>query len=321
VNPDNRPLWDGQRRGWHESWYFVIHDPKTGAAFWLRYTLLSPLEGPATAGLWAVEFRPDAPPVATRELFPEGAFRADPFGFEIHIGPGRLTHDRAVGRVVGRAGAGWDLHFKPYPVTYFAAPPLVRALSSAHFSVPTPRTRFTGTLAIDGRSYSLERAPGCQGHFASPSLGGGWVWAHATEFEEGPGFAEAVSPAPGLLASVGVAFGGRVWPGNTLAGIAGGRMEGSDWRRVFRADTEQGLVEWEIEGDPARAIGLELADPAGSRGYAFVTLLASSTIRCGDLTLRSRGTTVLEIASDLPRLDVPVALRAPATAPASRAAH
>ncbi|MEK7466380.1 MAG: hypothetical protein AAB074_03105 [Planctomycetota bacterium] len=318
MNPDNRMLWDGQRRGWLESWYFIIHDPKTRAAFWLRYTLVSPLEGPAFAGLWAFEFRQDAPPAAAREIFGEGEFRADPFAFDLHIGPGRFTEDHATARIRGTALAAWNLRFKPYPVTYFAAPPLVRAFSASHFSIPTPRTQFTGTVSIAGRTYDLENAPGCQGHFATPALGKGWTWAHATEFAEGPGFAEAVSPGPGIVASVGVAWGGRVWPGNTLGALAGGRLEGADWKRTFRAETAEGPVAWEIEGSPAHAIGVEYSDPSGNKLYCYNTLVASSTLRCGDTTLHSTGTTVLEISSQLPRLDVPVSLRA-AVAPAPRA--
>jgi len=319
VNPDNRLIWDGQRRGWLESWYFIIHEPRTRAAFWLRYTLVSPLEGPAFAGLWAFEFRPGETPVAAREIFAEGEFRADPFGFDVHIGPGRLRADAAAARIDGPVLASWNLKFKPYPVTYCAAPKIVRAFSPRHFSIPTPRTKFTGTLSIAGRSYSLDGAPGCQGHFATPGLGKGWTWAHATEFEEGAGFAEAIAPGP--LASVGVAWGGRVWPGNTIAAVPSGRVEGSDWKRTFRAETSEGPVAWAIEGDPRAAVGVEYADPSGRKLYCYNTLLASSTLHCGDTSLHSRGTTVLEISSELPRLDVPVALRA-AEAPAPRgAAH
>ena len=132
MNPDNRLIWDGQRRGWLESWYFIIHDRRSGSAFWLRYTLASPLEGPAFAGLWAFEFRPGQPPVAAREIFAEGEFRADPFGFDLHVGPGRLTSGSATARIRGDAMAAWNVRFKPYPVTYFAAPPLVRAFSTKH---------------------------------------------------------------------------------------------------------------------------------------------------------------------------------------------
>lgn len=318
MNPDNRLIWDGQRRGWLESWYFIIHDPKTKAAFWLRYTLASPIEGPAFAGLWAFEFRPGAPPVAAREIFAEGNFHADPSSFGIHIGPGHFTEDAMTAGIRGEVLASWNLRFKPYDVTYFAAPPLWRAFSSAHFSIPTPRTKFTGTISIAGRVYELENAPGCQGHFGTPGLGKGWTWAHATEFAEGPGFAEAVSPSPGRVASVGVAWGGRVWPGNTLGALAGGRLEGADWKRTFRAETSEGPVTWEVEASPAQAIGVEYADPSGQRLYCYNTLLASSVLRCGDNVLHSSGTTVLEISSDLPRLDVPIALRA-AVPPAPRA--
>ncbi|MCE9584258.1 MAG: hypothetical protein K8T20_17365 [Planctomycetes bacterium] len=317
MNPDNRVIWDGQRKGWLESWYFIIHDRKTGTAFWLRYTLVSPKDGPAFAGLWAFEFRPGEAPVAAREIFAEGEFRADPFKHDIHIGPGRMTDEAVSARLRGETLAAWNLSFKPYPVTYFAAPPLFRAFSSSHFSIPTPRTKFTGTISIAGRTYSLDGAPGCQGHFATPGLGKGWTWAHATEFEEGAGFAEAVAPGPGLVASVGVAWGGRTWPGNTLGALAGGRLEGSDWKRTFRAETSEGPVTWEIEGSPAQAIGVEYSDPTGQKLYCYNTLLASSVIRCGAVSLRSKGTTVLEISSELPRLDVPVALRA-AVAPVPR---
>lgn len=319
-NPDNRVLWDGQRRGWLESWYFIIHDLATRDAFWLRYTLVSPLEGPAFAGLWAFAFPHDAPPVAVREIFPEGEFSADPFEFLVRIGPGTLRADNATARIGTGVRAAWNLRYKHYPVTYWAAPPLVRAFSAASFSIPTPRTRFTGTLVIGDRSWTLDGAPGCQGHFATPSIGRGWTWAHATEFDEGVGFAEAVSPSPGLMASVGVAFDGRTWEGNTLATIPAGRVEGTDWKRTFRAETAEGPVTWEIEADPARTAGLEYADPSGSRIYCYNTLLASSVLRVGDRTLHSHRTTVLEISSELPRLDVPLLLRA-AEAPRPRPAH
>lgn len=320
MDSDNRPVWDGQRKGWVESWYLIVHDPRTRAAFWIRYTMTSPLEGPAFAALWAFEFRPDARPVAARALFPVGEFSADPFAFALRVGPGRLTPDAATGRIDGPARAAWKLAYKPAAVTYHPAPPLVRALSHARFSVPTPRTRFTGTLEIAGRTYALENAPGCQGHFATPALGRGWTWAHATEFEEGPGFAEAVAPGPGALASVGVAWGGYAWPGNSLLALPGGRCEGEGWKRTFRADTIEGPVEWAIEGSPAHAVGVEYADPGGRLLYVYNTLLASSVIRLEGRTLHSRGTTVLEISSELPRLDVPLALRAPVP-PAEKSAH
>jgi len=317
MDADNRPVWDGQRRGWLESWYCIIHDPASRAGFWLRYTFASPLEGPAFAALWAFEFRPGTPPVAAREVFAEGEFSADPHTFGLRIGRGSLATGLASGRIDEAPCASWNLSYKPSPITYFAAPPLVRAFSRAQFSIPTPRTRFTVTLRIAGRTYALDNAPGCQGHFATPSIGP-WTWAHATEFEEGPGFAEAVSPGRGLLASVGVAWDGRVWPGNTLAALPGSGCEGTGWKRTFRAMTVEGPVAWEVESRPEIMVGVEYQDPSGRRQYAYNTLLASSILHLDGKTLHSRGTTVFEITSELPRLDVPISLRAPrAPQPAS----
>lgn len=319
MNHDNNLLWDGRRKGWLESWYFVIHDPATRAAFWLRYTLASPAEGPAFAGLWAFEFRPGHAPAAARETFAEGGFRADPAAFGIHIGPGHFTADRITGAVRGPVAASWDLRFQPCTGSYYAAPPLWRALSASHFSIPNPRTLFTGTVTVAGRAVRLENAPGCQGHFGTPGLGKGWTWAHATEFAEGPGFAEAVAPGAGKVASVGVSWGGRTWRGNTLAALAGGRLEGRDWKRTFRADTPDGLVTWDVEANPAEAVGVEYADTTGRRLYCYNALLGSSVLRCGGQVLHSTGTTILEISSELPRLDVPLSLRA-AVAPEPRGA-
>jgi hypothetical protein len=318
---DNLPRWDGQRRGWQESWYILLHDPRSRAAFWLRYSMMSPLEGPAFAGVWAIEFRPDAPPVAARQVLAVGEFSADPFEFRMKFGAGTLVADRATGRITGPLRADWDLSFKPAAIGYDPTPPLLRAFTPFSLSIPNPRTRFTGTLRIADRTYALDGAPGCQGHFASPSLGEGWTWGHATEFEEGPGFAEAVAPATGLAASVGFAWRGRSWAGNTVSMIPAGRCEGTDWKRTFRAETESGPVTWEIEADPARTVGLEYRDPAGSAHYVYCSLLASSTLRAGDVSVRSRGTTVMEISQVLPRLDVPLALRAPEAPAAIHQTH
>jgi len=74
----NRVRYDGKAARFYEVWYFIFNDRRSGDGYWIRYTLLNPLDKRPEAGaaLWFAHTcrRDPSRSVAITRTFPPGDF-------------------------------------------------------------------------------------------------------------------------------------------------------------------------------------------------------------------------------------------------------
>jgi hypothetical protein len=99
--------WDGAH-GHYEVYYVTFTDPGSGVGVWIRYTMLAPLSGPATAALWFLAMDPNVGVVGRKQTLEIAQLTHEADPFELRIGDATLT-DR------GMRGAfedvAWDLRW------------------------------------------------------------------------------------------------------------------------------------------------------------------------------------------------------------------
>src|SRR2546426_923097 len=101
---DNVMQWRGQP-GHYEVWYLTFNHRAEGAGFWIRYTLEAPTDARKEpyCQLWFALFdaRDWARSFGIHETFPRSALVHRESPFEISIGPSRLHHGAANGKITG----------------------------------------------------------------------------------------------------------------------------------------------------------------------------------------------------------------------------
>lgn len=198
----NRPVyaWTPERSGCYEVWYGKVggFHPEHAAALWFRITLEDTGDGHPRATCWGTWFEEGLP--APVHLTSGGSVPLLPSpggpGFMVEIAPGRaFGFEAATGRYVCRgdaAGPGaalaWDLSWAPRgpAFRYLAWEWLRRLLSPSGACTPCPDVRVSGsvqvTLGASTRSFSLDGAPGMQGHIWGTRKAHSWAWCHGNDW-------------------------------------------------------------------------------------------------------------------------------------------
>ncbi len=213
----NRVRWNGSGEPFYEVWYAIGVDPASGDGFWVRYTLLDPLDRAEQAGAtawFAYTCRRDpSRSLAITRHFPAGSFAVEPGGTTLRMGDASAAGAAAgatpciwdgvrfSGAIDGAArSVSWDLCFTDPPggaEAHFLMPPSLRRLSDrrATLTIPRPCAAIDGRLTIDGRVVDLARAPGHQAHHWGRERAAAWDWAHCAHFAEDPSaIVEVLSP-------------------------------------------------------------------------------------------------------------------------------
>lgn len=199
-----RPRW-GDRVGWHEIYGLKVCDPRQGVALWLRYVLVSPVEGEPFAELWGVAFDQHARVTRTvlRDVLPFGEeirLESQPFAFQ--IGRSVLTDHGARGRLDGHdERLGWVMQWEPAAEAFSPFPRAIedRSWITTKHLIPQPRMEVAGEILINRRRVSLVAAPGLLVHQWGTKYPIGGVWAHCAAFEDAPeavfeGLVTAIAP-------------------------------------------------------------------------------------------------------------------------------
>lgn len=322
---DNLPVWDGHLPGHYEVWYLKLNLVEQQLAFWLRYTITSPLPGLGgpDAELWAVAFdgRDPARHEAYKERFPAGPqLLPGPEDLRgiVRIGRAALTHDGCQGSLGDgglRRGISWDLRFAD------AGAPLRHYPHELLYRLPLPRTKLcaprlsmkvSGVVRWRGEEHVLHGVSGHQAHLWGSQYAEQWAWANCTDFPGAPG---AVLEA--LTARV--ALGPLVSPAMTLAVLRldgqehrfnaavgwlthSSRYDLSGWRLVATQGTAR--LELRLRNRPEQMVGVTYRDPDGSTRVCHNSKLADVTVdlfrgRLGlwwhQRRLESRGRTAFEV--------------------------
>lgn len=313
--------------GHYESWFLRANHPQELRAFWIRYTLFVPAEGPREplGELWAVYF--DGRRERTVAVKEEHAYRDCRFGkerMEVAIGAAELESFRARGGAESRGHRiGWELGYEGGGAPLLLLPESLyeASLPKAKSVVSRPGVRFRGHLEVDGERVDVEGWRGSENHNWGSRHTDRYAWGQVAGFDGAPdAFLEC--------ATAQVKIGPFPTPRMTIACL---RLEGAEHRfdriaTALRARGRYRFFEWsfrtaaagarlEVRIDAPRAAfaGLTYYDPPGGSK----TCLNSKIARCeARLTLpdgsrrelSSASRAAFEILTDRSDHGVPVAV-------------
>jgi hypothetical protein len=187
----NRVRFDGSAKRFYEVWYTIFNDLGSGDGFWIRYTLLNPLDDHPKAGaaLW-FGYTCKADPsrsMTSMRTFPAGSFEASPGADRVRIDRALLEPGIFRGAFTeGGHEVAWDLAYEPSAEAHHYFGPLLRRLTARRTSVtiPNPRILLSGEITIDDRSLTIRNAPGHQAHHWGAQRAPRWIWGHCCAFED-----------------------------------------------------------------------------------------------------------------------------------------
>lgn len=168
--------------GGYESFYMRAVDPHAPRSAWLRHTVHKSPGSGAVGSIWVTLFDAGAPAPAAHKLSVPGP---SPDGW-IRIGESSFGPDG----VSGSAGpASWDLHRKGGEeiLRHLPSEWMYRArLPRTKLESPSPRTSFSGRIAVGDAAMELDAWPGMVGHNWGAQHAERWIWLHGVLFDERP---------------------------------------------------------------------------------------------------------------------------------------
>jgi hypothetical protein len=278
------------RRGHTESWFLKANDPGARRAIWLRWTIWASDRAPdrALAEVWAIAFGGSAGHVATKTSVPFEQARFSPGALGATIDGCRLFAGGAQGRVEsgGRAIA-YDLRIESrgasllhLPATWMYAP----SFPSQKIVSPMPDLRVTGTVTVQGETWSIEAWPGMLGHNWGHAHAEPYAWGQCNAWDGGEdvGFEGFTArprglPLPRVTALV-IRYGGKRYALNGFASLARNAGDISPRRWSFRGLGRRVEVAGELWADTDDYVGLFYPNPDGTDCYCLNTKLARAEI-------------------------------------------
>ena len=268
--------------------------PSEPSAFWIRYTVRKPANDDVLASVWFTHFRPDGVRAA-KVTVPVGA--QPPVGTTVD-GVGDVDFTGARGAI---DGVSWNLTFTDgaAPMTHLRRHWMyVSPIPKTKSTSPHPDVTVSGTVTVDGETFTLHRWHGMLGHNWGSEHALRWVWLR------GAGFAE--DPTAWLDVVIGRIKVGPVtlpWFANGLLYVDGVRHRVGGAFRLPSVDEQRdgaairlaapGLrLEAEVRAPLDRSVGWEYADPSGETHQVRNCSTAGMT-----LTVRPRGATARVLTS------------------------
>lgn len=325
---DNILRWDG-RPGWYEVYYLKWNDLASRTAFWVRYTMTSPLpgKGDPCCELWGIFFDADDPAknFAVKDRLPIRALSWERDFFRVGVGEAELRMNSCRG-AIGGPGPGnslaWEIEFDseggsfrhfPYGFMYESAFPKTKVLS------PHEDCRFSGRVEANGREIVFDGAPGQQTHIWGTKHALRWAWGHCNAFEEEAALWEGLDsqimlgpfPSPHLSIFY-LRYRGISYYFNTVKSLFTNqsRWEPGLWR--FEARCRELRMAGVISCDPSEVVAVTYTDPDGEKAWCNNSKVASIKLvlsgaggeHLGELT--SAGACAAEFVDRAPWGEVPV---------------
>ncbi len=194
VNDDNRPAWDGRRRGLYEVYSLALKHPEVGHGLWIRFMLLASNEPEvkSTAEAWVMFFhaQDETRHMVLRRAIPlvDAEIARDQFHFR--VGPCWIGSHESRGEIETEMGRmEWDLRyfsdapaFKYFPHDWMYRWPWPRTKRL----VAQPEAEFHGIFQINGEVFRCQHAEGFQEHIWGTRPAQRWVWIYCPGFEKSP---------------------------------------------------------------------------------------------------------------------------------------
>lgn len=282
-----------------ESYFLRGNHPTRPLAFWLKATILAPLEEPASAASWFVFFDGEegttfahrqTEPFATSTFEGRGApeLRVNAEGLSLTLGPRgtargsfRAPHGDAKVDLSWRADPspiGKPLSIYPYRLLRKGPFPTSKLLT------PFPALRFSGKLSLPSGETSVDDWRGMQGHNWGREHAFDYVWgqclfpADDVMLEGFSGRVRVVGRTSPRISALVVRKGARTFRFDTLFDIWRQQAEvgTSSWRLVLRGGDGEAHLEMDASTRPM--VCLDYEDPNGGLADCFNSKLAKVTL-------------------------------------------
>lgn len=181
----------GQSDGHYESFFLRANHPARPLAFWIRYTVFSPIGRPqdAVGELWAIYFDGERRQhAAAKEVVPIDLCRFGEEVLDVTVGDARLSNGHAVGSARAPAAISWNLtfHGSASPILLLTEPMYEARLPRAKSLVPLPLAHFDGFLMVDGERIAVGDWVGSQNHNWGSRHTDLYAWGQVAGFDERP---------------------------------------------------------------------------------------------------------------------------------------
>lgn len=314
----NWTQYDPQRSpGHYESFYLRANHPHRPLAFWLRYTIFSPVadEGQARGELWAVVFDGESGTHTSAKVdVPLAECRFSTTSFDVEVAGAALDGTG----LYGAAGdISWRLRYAGNEAPLYLLPHrLYRAgFPKAKTLVGLPMARFTGTVEVAGRQVEVDKWAGSQNHNWGSRHTDRYAFGQVAGFDNAPESFLEVATARNRL--------GPLWTPNLtllvlrhrgrehaltalpLAVRARARVAPRSW--TFATGDASVRVEGRIGAPESAFVCLEYRNPPGGLKYCRNTKLAAAELLVTDRAsgerevLTSTHGALFEILGERPR--------------------
>lgn len=288
---DNITRWNHER-GFYEVYYLKFNEISSSTAFWIRYTILSPLNGDAVAEVWAIFFDALNPGnnSAFKETFPISEAELSKDRFYFRIGNSEIAHNFARGEIKKDNGyIRWDLNYIPGVRTFYHYPhSIMYRLRIPKTKVCSPNfdIKIDGKVEVNGREIICNHAPGQQSHIWGTKHAERWVWANCNLFKNSGGIFEGISAQIRIgnfitppLTPLYVKFREEEFYMNGLLRAIknSSSTEFPRWR--FSGECGRYRFEGDVFAEDNNFVGVEYTDPDGEKLWCYNTKVADMKIK------------------------------------------
>jgi hypothetical protein len=298
--------YDASARHGHVESYFVKANDRSGErAVWLKWTIFAPERAPdrAVAEVWAVAFHRTHGHVATKATVPFESARFARDALAIDVDGCTLSPTGARGHVESGARAiAYDLSFDARGVAPIVPFPSARMYEgpfpSSKLVSPMPDMRASGSVVVDGVSWTLDAWPAMLGHNWGRRNAELYGWGHCNAWDRVDGVGADDLVLEGTTARVKLPGGLRTpmttilcvrhrgvrYDMNSIASIARNRGVVTPRRWQFRGTCAHATIDGELWGTTDDFVGLYYANPDSPTTHCLNTKIAHARVE-----LRVRG--------------------------------
>jgi len=300
----------GQQRGHYESFFVRANHPRRPLAFWIRYTIFSPLRHPEAAlgELWAVYFDGEtANHVAVKREVPFAACDFSSQAFDMRIDSARLRPGTLQGSATtGAHTIAWDLTYAGAAAPLLLLPERLydSPLPKAKSLVGLPLAQFAGTVEVDGIPVDVAEWIGSQNHNWGSRHTDHYAWGQVAGFDAHPESFLEVGTARLKFGPLWTPFmtllvlrhRGEEFALNSLRQSLRARASFRYFEWDFATENEQVQVVGHVSAPPESFVGLRYANPPGGSKHCLNSKLAACELRFTDKRTPGRPTELLTTA-------------------------
>jgi len=289
-----------------ESYFLKANDPKRARAIWIKATIYASAKDPsaAIAEAWAIAFSDqtadEQPNVAVKQQIPfsRARFASDAVDVTYENDLLHLTLDASHGNIVtGDRKISWNLTIggRKESLAHFPAAWMYeKKLPSQKYVSPRLDARVSGTVVVNGETWTLDSWPALLGHNWGTKHTPLYLWVHCNAWNGGEDVVfeaasgkPAIGPfkSPKMLSSFHVRHRGVRYDLNEPSVVLGSHShlqahaDPKKWN--FRAHNALAKIEGEVTCENNRFVGLYYSNPSGPITHCLNSKLATIRLSLG----------------------------------------